>query len=156
MPAEMSEVAQAVQAEYLQLLQVYESYNDQSLIIKGWSITVGMAALVAAYARPSDRPGPMLAFVAAASVLPFYLTDALWKALQGGYEHRLLQIEEAVRMGTASVPLQAMTVWNQEFYLGLGEYWAAMTKTTVLLPHIPIFLAGIMLGLLWPPARGHK
>ncbi len=138
--------------EYLAIFQVYESYNDQSLIIKGWSVTVGMAALIAAYAsKPAERPGTILVVLAACSVLPFYLTDAIWKAVQEGYHLRLLDIEGAIARGTSIDALQMFTTWSQKFHLGPAEFLAAAVNPTVMLPHLPIFVAGLLLAWLRPP-----
>jgi hypothetical protein len=144
--------AELLKAEYLALFKVYESFNDQSLIIKGWSVTVGMAALIAAYAgRPTERPGAILVILAACSVLPFYLTDAVWKAIQAGYLVRLAELESAFRSESMIGAFQMFTVWGDSFGLSLASLWAAAINPTVFLPHLPIFLAGLLLAWFRPP-----
>lgn len=144
--------AELLKEEYLALFRIYESFNDQSLIIKGWSVTVGMAALIAAYAsKPSERPGAILVVLAACSVLPFYLTDAVWKAIQGGYLLRLADIEAAFRTDSATEAFQMFTVWSGGFRLDIAGLWAAAVNPTVFLPHLPIFVAGLLLAWLRPP-----
>ena len=142
--------------EYLFLLETYESYNDQSLIIKGWSASVGMAALLAVYAaKPAELSGRFMVLLAACSVLPFYMTDALWKALQSGYVFRLEELEKAIAAGGGSA-MQSFTTWEREFALTSVQYMEALRNPAVFLPHLPIVFAGSVLAQFYPPPQGGK
>ena len=80
--------------EYYELLKIYEDYNRQALELKTWSVTVGIAALLAAISSPVPIKFKRLAFfVAAFFAIPFWLTESIWKTFQEAYLDRLLYLE---------------------------------------------------------------
>jgi hypothetical protein len=164
------EVLELFREEYLALLQTYEDYNHQSLLIKGWSVTVGAGTVLAAYLAASDaRPSRLGVAIASCSVLPFIFTDTLWKALQNNYLPRLKALEAAIcrqavptdpstcaedGLATpAAAPFQFVTTWEA---VTLSDFFAAMGTSTVWLPHAPIFVAGMALAFLARPAASRR
>ncbi|MEX0319567.1 MAG: hypothetical protein AB3N21_16535 [Ruegeria sp.] len=162
-PVTLADFIGLYEKEYLLLVKTYEDYNNQSLLIKGWSVTVGMASILAAYlAKPPDRPGRLAVLIAACSVLPFLALDTLWKALQHGYLLRIGEIEEVFRQiadnpkiglgDLAGAPLQGFETWATGFdKVSLSGYLKAFWNSTVLLPHILIIGFGILLAWRFPP-----
>jgi hypothetical protein len=154
---EKQEIITLLTQEYFVLQGVVESYNQQSLIIKGWSVTVGMAALIAAYALPvaeaAGRAGVVLAALAA---VPFYLTDALWKSFQEAYYPRIRCIEDFLRKPENDTPaaLQISFNWNAKYEAEQAAlFFDALTNAAVYLPHAFLFGVGLFMAFLLPPAR---
>ena len=96
--------------------------------------------------------------VAALSVVPFYLTDALWKAIQEGYKPRILGIEELFKAGVAETALedgkvlQGFTAWENGFELTASGYRDAAINGSVMFPHVAILVLGVLLAIFRPPA----
>lgn len=144
----------ALADEYRLLFETYEGFNGQSLIIKGWSVTVGMATLIGVYALAmKDRPGRPAVVLAALSVIPFWVTDALWKTIQTGYEIRLDKIERMMAAGISGPAYQSFTTWaaKAEPTITLWSVLANMVNATVLLPHALILFFGLTAAFLFPP-----
>lgn len=156
------------EAEYLSLLSTYESYNDQSLIIKGWSVTIGMAAILSCYRfKPGEAPGRFAVIISALVVLPFWMMDALWKALQTGYKIRLERIEAVIaeisakgllRLTENDAPLQSMATWKAHWTRSdvFGEFLGSLFTSTVCLPHIFVLFGGLALAWFHPPSISRK
>ena len=145
-------------AEYIALLNIVEGFNEQSLVIKGWSITIGMAALIAMYSRASSENGSRLGVLLAAfATVPFYLTDVLWKTFQQPYAERLTAMEEFVRYAPGSAhpgPLQSWSEWGDSYDEDkVMDFLCAMMNLSVLMPHCVIFAVGLLLAIFFPPNR---
>jgi len=69
--------------EYLLLQNFYENFDTRIVTIKGWSATVGMAAIGGGFYQTRY----LWLFGAAASVI-FWLIEALWKSFQYMYDFR--------------------------------------------------------------------
>ncbi|PWJ15050.1 hypothetical protein [Jannaschia seohaensis] len=145
---------EALASEYELLCQTYESFNAQSLEIKEWGVTIGVAALIAAYAaKPAERPGRPLVLLAAPAAQPFWITDALWKVVQTGYLARIGEIEAALREERPIAALQSFSTLaaSAEGTFTPRAFWEARINPTVFLPHAPIFALGLLLALIYPP-----
>ena len=166
---ESSQIAKLLAEEYFALLAIVENYNDQSLVIKGWSVTVGIAALIAAYSQPlSEGAGRVGVFVAALATLPFYLTDALWKTYQDAYAVRITAIEAQYR-GPFNVDfglpqswsdvglLQSWSDWENAYdsysLQSIMNYLGALINPSVFMPHVFVLIVGIVLAAKFPPSQ---
>jgi hypothetical protein len=75
--------------EYYALLDVVSSYDGWLLIVKGWSVTLSLAALGLGFQQRHYA----LFFLAAASGAAFWLLDGLMKGYQYRYYVRMREIE---------------------------------------------------------------
>lgn len=85
--------------EYNLIYGIYEGYGGQLIELKGWSVTVGLAALLAAYSKPVSKNGRIAVLIAALSANPFWLTETLWKQFQNANLSRLKEIEKCAKVG---------------------------------------------------------
>lgn len=144
MPCEM------VWNEYQLLFMTYEGFNAQSLTLKGWSATVGLAALLAVYSEKLGKLGRRSVIVSSLSVVPFWITDAFWKAYQNAYTERLSFLEGI--SNCADVP---------DYTFGMFESWDSthnwydwavwLPMPSVFLPHALIVALGLILAWKFPP-----
>ncbi|MEQ8896509.1 MAG: hypothetical protein RID23_05420 [Roseovarius sp.] len=164
-----ADAAQILMREYFELQAIYESYNAQSLTIKEWSVSIGIAALLAAYARPVSEAGGRAGVILAALVaVPFYLTDALWKSFQMAYLPRLQAIEGGFRDAAVGgeiaivqglVPLQGVASWSAAYGSDpvdadagkVDLFLEALTSHAVLLPHVVLLGLGLFMAVVFPP-----
>jgi len=155
--------AELLLQEYLAIQKIYEGYNAQSLSIKEWSVSIGIASLLAAYAKPvAEMRGRAVVVLAALVSVPFYLTDALWKSYQAAYLPRLREIEAAFRdmAGDQPAALQAIASWAKAYGDGVADapaegaltlYLGAMANPAVLLPHAVLLVLGLVMAWAYPP-----
>ncbi|MBK0327293.1 hypothetical protein I5535_08290 [Rhodobacteraceae bacterium F11138] len=142
--------------EYELVYQAYEGYNEQLLTLKSWSVTIGIAALIAAYTKPVSSSGKIGVTLAAFSAIPFWLTETFWKLFQRTSLDRLTEIEAcqtgaSVRDGACTVA-QISTVWNNSFDTSSWKYWLeGAFDPHVLLPHLALLIFGLSLAIFWPP-----
>ncbi|MDC0611659.1 hypothetical protein OAP63_13060 [Vibrio sp.] len=78
--------------EYFKLIDIIGQYDSYLMMIKGWSITVGIAIIGYAF-QQSNRSVLLLCVV---SSLSFYLMDAKFKEYQVSYYPRMKAIEQCV------------------------------------------------------------
>jgi len=155
--------------EYFHLLDTVEGYGGQSLVIKGWSVTVALGGIFGAYSLAGAgraRTRRLLLVGAALATTPFWLLDALWKSWQIGLYPRLCAVEAAL---SGAMPAHAacegvapavavpgvMAAWSAVGAPGVeaaSTFLSALTRFNVWLPHLPVFAAGLLLAWLRPPA----
>lgn len=78
--------------EYLLLQKAYEDYDSRIITIKGWSATIGMAAIGAGFYQSR-----FLWLFAAGAAVVFWILEGLWKSFQYMNGPRIELIEEAFR-----------------------------------------------------------
>lgn len=146
--------------EYFWLQSTIEDFGSQPITIKGWSATVAFAALLALYAKGSI--GKVGVWLAAFAALPFWITDALWKTYQRAYQEQAEMIEALVSElnGVEAAAAQFKTLQisrNWQAFYGdspwekLANFCLAFIEPSVLFPHAPIILLGIVLAIFLPP-----
>jgi hypothetical protein len=82
-----------VRQEYFHLQKTVEDFDQRTLTIKAWSVTVSIAGVGAAFTQKAS----VLLILAAASALLFWIIEALWKSFQLAYFHRIRTIEAYMR-----------------------------------------------------------
>lgn len=131
-----------LQAEYFHLQKTVESFDERALTIKGWSVTVSMFGIGAAYLQHV----PYLLLLSSGSALLFWIIEALWKTFQRAFSLRLEEMERYLNGESTA----------QEFrypYISLSwsAHWRSMSFLQVFfwphvfLPHLIILLVGIIL-----------
>jgi hypothetical protein len=140
-------------AEYQMLYTTYEGYNDQVLTLKGWSATVGIAALLAAYTKGVAASGRVGVLVAALTAIPFWLTETFWKLFQQSYLARIDAIETCFRTSvTECTAVQISASWTASFHEERFSTWMGIAfDPHVLLPHGFLFAVGLGLWAVYPP-----
>lgn len=154
--------------EYFELQSILQDYTSDSLTIKGWSVTVGFAALVAVYTRPAGQIGRVGVALAGCSAIPFLLLDALWRSYQLAYYSRLCALEMALSGDhekfsrhciepPAETGPEIFRAWVDTVHAEEMEHiWIALTSWSVLLPHVVVIFAGIGLAVFLPPKEGSR
>jgi len=145
--------------EYKISYGIYENYNQQILEFKGWSVTIGIAALIAAYTKPVSSFGRIGVLIAAFAAIPFWLTETFWKLFQRSYLDRILEIEACARgqssEATSCNSVQIATSWKNAFQESKWDYWiGGAFDPHVLLPHLALLVVGVALAIWCPPGRG--
>ena len=133
-----------VRSEYFHLQKTVEDFDQRALGIKGWSVTVSMAGLVAAFTEKE----PLILLLAAASAIMFWIIEAYWKRFQLAYFFRIRQIEAYMKgddVGTFTTP-HITGSWG----IGYSQYSILniMWWTQVYLPHLVIAIAGFLLWII--------
>jgi len=113
---------------YLLLQNFYEGFDTRIITIKGWSATVGMAAIGGGFYQTHY----LWLFAAAASLI-FWLVEALWKSFQYMYSPRIQQLEKAFASGEFAgiAPFQVYTSWFaalQEQGFGIFENFSSPNR----------------------------
>ena len=132
--------------EYFHLKSVVGEFDQRTLLIKGWSVTASLTAIGIGLKEKLDY----LLLVASFSALLFWIVEALWKSFQQAYYPRIRSIEDYMRSGVSA-----------EFYSpGILRSWSSSWKWHhfipimvwghVCLPHVAIFLVGLVLWFQSP------
>ncbi|MBE3639746.1 hypothetical protein [Mangrovicoccus algicola] len=126
------------------VFRTYEGFNAQLLTLRGWSVTVGLAGMIAAYSRTGrDRSATLL--LATAAVLGFWAFDTLWKSYQDAYLPWLDQVgalfPEDGRHTACTSPGDPIAGWrNAHDALEVSDWLGLAARTS--LPHGVIALCG--------------
>jgi hypothetical protein len=133
--------------EYFKLVDILAQYDDRLMVIKGWSITVGLALIGYAF-QHGQRAILLLCCV---STLCFAFVDAKFKEYQVNYYPRMQAIEECVarpqEQRAACIPLQINSWWTaSQVWYGV---FLQFGKLGVLMPHFVVFILGLWLFLRW-------
>ena len=142
--------------EYLLLQKFYEDFDSRVVTIKGWSATIGMAALGGGFYQSH-----FLWLFGAGAAIIFWLIEALWKSFQYMYAPRIGQIEQAFRDDTFDniAPLQIYTAWFVAFRKQGFGILAIARMGIVAFPHFVTVIVGVTLfvlhafGLIHLPAK---
>lgn len=82
--------------EYRIVYTVIDNFDARSLTIKSWSVTLSAVGIGAAL----KEGAPLLALLAAASALVFWIIDAMWKGFQHIAVERAEVLEATIRAGS--------------------------------------------------------
>ena len=131
--------------EYLLLQRFYEDFDARVITIKGWSATIGLAAIGGGFYQNS-----FLWLFAAGASLVFWAVEAVWKSFQYMYAPRIAMLEEAfLREAFDKVaPFQIYTSWFEAFERKGFHFLANMRLGIVMFPHLVTLIAGVGLFLL--------
>jgi hypothetical protein len=131
--------------EYLLLQNFYENFDTRIVTIKGWSATVGMAAIGAGFYQTH-----YLWLFGAAASLVFWLIESLWKSFQYMYSPRIERLERAFASDdfTDIAPFQVYTSWFETLQKDGFGVFGNFRLGIVAFPHAITFVAGIILFAL--------
>ena len=135
--------------EYQLLYSTYESFNTQSLTLKGWSVTVGLAAIIAVYSDRVGRFGRVAIVAAALSAIPFWIVDAFWKSYQTAFLGRLEFLETVQNCKDESYRFGIVTDWSASH--GMFDWLGFLYMPNVALPHAFVLFFGLYLAWKHPP-----
>lgn len=158
--------AELLKLEYELAYTAYESFNDQLLAIKGWSVTIGLAGILASYSESLKGNGRVAVLAASASVIPFWVMDAQWKSYQTAYADIIGVFESGENWIAESPQLPSLFMdWKMahnsgQWFAGSSWKWLAETNWSwvshlylpnVALPHVFILALGMYLAFHRPP-----
>lgn len=131
--------------EYLLLQKFYEDFDARLITIKGWSATIGLAAIGGGFYEDH-----FLWLFAAGAALVFWIIEALWKSFQYKYADRITAIEATFRSGKFDEisPFQIYASWFDAFERSGFGLLDAMKMGVVFFPHAVIFIFGLSLFFL--------
>lgn len=132
--------------EYIQLQNFYEDVDKRALTIKGWNVTIAIAAIGAGF-----LVSPHLWFIAALASIVFWYLEAFWRAYHFFLSTRIKEIEKSIREDTWEnfYPLQLYTTWTNTFNKYGAQTKKYFLKPVTIQPHLSIFLVCIIFYLLW-------
>jgi hypothetical protein len=134
-----------IKEEYSLLQKFYEDFDSRIMTIKGWSATIGIAAIGAGFYQTH-----MLWLFSILAGLVFWSLETMWKTFQYNYAPRIAEIEEAFRRDDISdiTPLQVYSKWFDAHHKNMRYRWRIAFMPIVCFPHIVPVAAGILLFLL--------
>jgi len=137
------EIDPLLKEEYFHIQKEIEGYDQKSLSVKSWSVTVGVAGIASAF----HQGVPALLLVAAVASLLFWIIEVYWKVFQNSFYPRVRRIEKYFRTGKGTIaPLQMTRSWYGAFekikadrsYLKLAFY------PHIFLPHLLVVIGGVV------------
>lgn len=131
--------------EYLLLQNFYENFDTRIVTIKGWSATVGMAAIGAGFYQTRY----LWLFGAAVSLI-FWLIESIWKSFQYMYSPRIERLEKAFASDDFSnvAPFQVYNSWFAALQANGFGVFANFRLGIVAFPHAITVVVGIVLFAL--------
>lgn len=141
---------ETLSAEYFKLVDLISQYDGYLMMIKGWSITVGMAVIGYAF-QQANRSVLILCMVSSVS---FYLMDIKFKEYQSSYYPRMQAIENCVDVGLLkSAPEFKAFKFCEIFKIDSswreakesGSFFEYFLNAGVLFPHLIVLLLSIAL-----------
>lgn len=131
--------------EYLLLQKFYEDFDGRVVTIKGWSATIGIAAIGAGFYQSR-----FLWLFAAGAAMVFWLVEATWKSFQYLYSPRIQELERAFRDDRFDeiAPFQIYTSWFAALQKHRFQILARAALPIVFFPHLLTVVVGIGLFVL--------
>jgi hypothetical protein len=125
--------------EYLLLQKAYEDYDSRIITIKGWSATIGMAAIGAGFYQSR-----FLWLFAAGAAVVFWILEGLWKSFQYMNGPRIELIEEAFRTEQFDdvAPFQIYSSWWANFKTNGLQVPRSMFLGLIAFPHAITLVVG--------------
>jgi hypothetical protein len=146
-PSEREQKLDFLKDEYLLIQKLYEDFDTRIITIKGWSATIGLAAIGAGF-----QYGKYLWLFAAGIGLIFWVLEAMWKSFQYNYEDRIKLLEGGFRSGDIDTikPFQIYTAWEEAFQSEgyITSIKGNMGLPLVFFPHIVPILVGPLIFIL--------
>jgi hypothetical protein len=138
--------AELLEAEYFKLQDFVEIFDERALQIKGWSVTVSLAALVTAFAS-ADRAvianRDIILSLALLSAIAFWYIEFTWKCFQWSFLHRITEIEAYMRDPSKPIdPLQIRTSWRAHYKTERSQ---SLLRGKFLAPSVSLPHAGIII-----------
>jgi len=134
-----------IKQEYFHLQDTVESFDEKSLTIKAWSVTLSMAGIGAAFTATVD----LLLLLSAGSSLLFWLIEGSWKTFQQANYHRIREIEKFMNDEVSEDSFKAPNItgawsvgWRNISLLKV------MVWPHVFLPHAIVAATGVILWLI--------
>jgi hypothetical protein len=136
---------QLLKDEYLLLQKFYEDFDSRIVTIKGWSATIGIAALGAGFYQTH-----YLWLFATGAAIVFWLIEAVWKSFQYMYGPGIQELEQAFREDQFGkiAPLQIYTSWFEVLQREGFGLLSNLCLGIVAFPHAVTAIAGLILFLL--------
>lgn len=151
----MTNICDLVWNEYELLLNTYEGFNTFSFTLKGWSVTVALAAIFAVYSEKLGAKGKVLLWSAALCALPFWGLDGLWKLYQEAYLDRITYLEGIPDCSVAGPHsygvIRGWKVAFEEIKFSPFKWGSAALRTAF--PHVFVLALGVLLAVRFPPGR---
>jgi hypothetical protein len=131
--------------EYLFLQKTYEDFDARAITMKGWSATIGLTAIGAAFYQ-----SPFLWPFAALASLVFWGIETTWKGFQYAYAPRIALLEKVFLTQEFDdvAPFQIYTSWFDVVERSGFRFMQHMRLGVVMFPHVIIIVAGVTLFLL--------
>lgn len=129
----VSQREQQLQAEYFHLTGLIDAFDQKSLTIKAWSLT--LAGMLAGSGAFFERPA--LLWVGVLGSLMFWWVEGHWKAFQSAHFARIEKIEAFFRGDLeALAPFQTAASWDHHRHQGgWRELLRILCWRHVFLPH---------------------
>ncbi|GFS22334.1 hypothetical protein ElyMa_003361000 [Elysia marginata] len=134
-----------LEKEYFHIQSEIESFDEKSLTIKAWSVT--LAGAIAGSSAFTDNK--MVILFASIVSLMFWFIDGAWKTFQYANYRRIVEIEDFMRGDIDNiVNLQIAKSWNKSYHKG-GTHRLAkiMLWPHVILPHGAMFIFMLLVYL---------
>ncbi len=150
------DVCKSIWAEYVLIYAAYEDFNGHFLTLKGWSVSVSLAAIIAVYSKKLGSSGKVVLWIAALSSIPFWILDTLWKSYQKAYLARLIDLEAIENCAAVnSHKLGFIAAWDKAWKeFGMCD-WAGCIANSAF-PHAFVLLIGVFLVLKFPPQQSRE
>ena len=123
----------------------YEDIDNRGLTIKGWSISVAIAGMGAAFLYS----GQLFLYVMLAALF-FWGLEGYWRGLSFFFSSRILEIEAAMRGDDIQnfTPLQTYKTWDAKYTAKGDQTWRYMKKFVSMFPHLLIAGGNLILFIL--------
>ena len=134
-----------LEKEYFHIQSEIENFDEKSLTIKAWSVT--LAGAIAGSSAFTDNK--MVILFAAIVSLMFWFIDGAWKTFQYANYRRIVEIEDFMRGEINDiVNLQIAKSWNTSYHHGGNNRLAKiMLWPHVILPHGAMFIFMLLVYL---------
>jgi hypothetical protein len=143
---ETSEKKDLLKAEYFKLQDFYEGFDSKIQTIKGWSVTISIAAITIGFSAKNEY----IWLLASLSSLVFWIMEAKWKAFQYYHYGRIAEIEEAFKNDNYDI-LKPLQISNAFVYYSRNhprKPISIMFKNWVLIPYLYTIVGCLVLFVL--------
>lgn len=143
---ETSEKIKLLQAEYFKLQDFYEGFDNKIQTIKGWSVTISIAAITFGFTNKNE----FIWLFASLSALVFWIMEAKWKAFQYYHHGRIAEIEKAFKDDNYDIlnPLQISKAFVYYSQNHRRSTMSIMFKNWVLIPYLYTIVGCLILFAL--------
>jgi len=129
--------------EYFHLQSVIDKFDDKSLLIKQWCVTLCMTGISGAFVKKA----PLLLLLSSGAGILFWIIEAYWKSFQRVARRRAKDIEAYLNGNLDDLKYPYITsAWGDNWFH--RDVFEVFFWPHVLLPHLIVVLLGSILFTL--------
>ncbi|MFN8321252.1 MAG: hypothetical protein U0T74_01220 [Chitinophagales bacterium] len=143
---ETKDKIELIKLEYFKLQDFFEGFDNKAQTIKGWNITISIAAIAIGFSYKNE----FIWLLAAMTSVVFWVMEGKWRVLQMSFVPRIQEIETAFKLDNFEkiIPLQMSTHRYHELFIYRTNTARQMVTRVTMIPYVYTIIVCLLLFVL--------